>query len=141
MTAFSPSSPFTVPMTVLTPSTTRVNGVVVKGFADGRQFFGSFRTFGGTEREQDGLTVGEIGERLMLDNGTLTPMLKKLEAAGYIDRVRSRRDERVVEIHLTKKGRDLREKALEIPMLMGQCVALDREEAATLKKLLDKILA
>ena len=91
--------------------------------------------------EADGLTVGEIGERLMLDNGTLTPMLKKLEAAGYIDRVRSRRDERVVEIHLTKKGRDLREKALEIPMLMGQCVALDREEAATLKKLLDKILA
>ena len=59
MTAFSPSAPFVVPMTVLTPSTTRVNGVIVKGYAQGRDFFGSFRTFGGTEREQDGLTVVE----------------------------------------------------------------------------------
>lgn len=59
MASWTPSAPFTVPMTVLTPSTSKVNGVLVKGYADGRAFTGSFRTFGGTERVQDGLTVVE----------------------------------------------------------------------------------
>ncbi|MBR3264366.1 MAG: MarR family transcriptional regulator, partial [Erysipelotrichaceae bacterium] len=57
--------------------------------------------------EQDGLTVSEIGERLMLDNGTLSPLLKKMEAEGYIERKRSRNDERIVEVTLTQKGRQL----------------------------------
>lgn len=56
---YRPSAPFTVPMRVLTASTSKVNGVIVKGYSDGPAFVGSFRTFGGTEREQDGLTVVE----------------------------------------------------------------------------------
>ena len=60
--------------------------------------------------EKDGLTVGEIGEQLRLDNGTLTPLLKKMETAGYIRRTRSKKDERVVEISLTEEGRAMKEK-------------------------------
>ena len=54
--------------------------------------------------EKDGLTIGEIGERLHLDNGTLTPLLKKMEKQGYITRKRDQEDERKVTIHLTKKA-------------------------------------
>ena len=61
--------------------------------------------------EKDGISVSEIGSRLMLDNGTLSPMLKKLEQAGYIERNRSRDDDRVVIITLTPKGRALQERA------------------------------
>ena len=63
--------------------------------------------------EKDGIPVGEIGNRLMLDNGTLSPMLKKLEQAGYIERRRSAEDDRVVIVSLTQKGRDLQEPVLE----------------------------
>lgn len=57
--------------------------------------------------EQDGLTVKAIGERLHLDSGTLTPMLKRMEEAGLLERRRSREDERQVAISLTTKGRAL----------------------------------
>ena len=56
--------------------------------------------------EQDGITVGDLGSRLRLDSGTLTPVLKKMEAMGYLIRERSQKDERIVNIHLTDKGRD-----------------------------------
>ena len=61
--------------------------------------------------EKDGISVTEIGERLKLDNGTLSPLLKKLEQAGYLSRQRSHEDERVVTIRLTEAGKDLQEKA------------------------------
>ena len=61
--------------------------------------------------EEDGISVTEIGEKLMLDNGTLSPLLKKMEKAGYINRRRSSDDERVVMITLTEEGRALQEKA------------------------------
>ena len=61
--------------------------------------------------EKDGISVTEIGEKLMLDNGTLSPLLKKLEKAGYVERHRRHEDDRVVEITLTDAGRALREKA------------------------------
>jgi DNA-binding MarR family transcriptional regulator len=57
--------------------------------------------------EKDGITVGELGEKLMLDNGTLSPLLKKMQQAGYVERRRCREDDRVVEITLTEKGRAL----------------------------------
>ena len=65
--------------------------------------------------EEDGISVTEIGEKLMLDNGTLSPLLKKMEKAGYINRRRSIDDERVVVITLTEAGRALQEKAQDIP--------------------------
>ncbi|KHF34496.1 Organic hydroperoxide resistance transcriptional regulator [Paenibacillus sp. P1XP2] len=65
--------------------------------------------------EQDGVTVKELGAKLFLDSGTLTPLLKKLEAMGLITRTRDKADERSVIIELTAKGQDLREQAAEVP--------------------------
>jgi DNA-binding MarR family transcriptional regulator len=74
--------------------------------------------------ERDGLTVSEIGERLYLDSGTLTPLLKRLEAAGYLNRLRDVNDERRVHIQLSAAGRRLKARALPIPACMleaAQC--------------------
>src|SRR5574343_1543644 len=65
--------------------------------------------------EQDGITVSELGERLYLDSGTLTPLLKRLEASGHIRRTRDAKDERRVRIRLTPQGRALRERAESVP--------------------------
>lgn len=90
--------------------------------------------------EQDGITVGELGERLILDNGTLSPLLKKLEQAGYVERKRDRDDERVVVIYLTEDGRRLQEKAKDIPLNVGQCVRLEPEKARQLQGLLYELM-
>jgi DNA-binding MarR family transcriptional regulator len=65
--------------------------------------------------EGDGITVGEISTRMLTDPGSLTPLLKRLEAEGLITRTRSSKDERVVELRLTQAGRDLQEKAKRVP--------------------------
>ena len=90
--------------------------------------------------EKDGVSVTEIGERLMLDNGTLSPLLKKIEQAGYIERRRSRGDDRVVEITLTDEGRALREKAKDIPKNVACCIDLPAEKAQQLYSLLYELL-
>ena len=86
--------------------------------------------------EDDGLTVGEIGRRLYLDNGTLSPVLKKLESSGYLKRERSCEDERVVRISLTEKGMELRERAADVPAMIGACIPLSSRDAAELYRLL-----
>ena len=91
--------------------------------------------------EEDHLPVSEIGERLLLDSGTLTPLLKKMEAQGYLTRTRSKQDERSVLVDLTDKGRALKQQALQIPQQMSQCVRLSAEERKTLYRLLYKLLA
>lgn len=90
--------------------------------------------------ERDGVSVGELCRKLYLDNGTLTPLLKKMEDAGFLTRSRSGEDERVVVVSLTEKGRALREKAREIPARAGDCINISREEAGTLHRLLYKLL-
>ncbi len=90
--------------------------------------------------EKDGLSVSEIGEKLMLDNGTLSPLLKKMEKAGYIERRRSREDDRVVEITLTEEGRALQERAKDIPYKAAGCIDLPAEKAAQLYSLLYELL-
>ena len=90
--------------------------------------------------EQDGLSVTDIGEKLMLDNGTLSPLLKKMEQAGYVERRRSRRDDRVVEITLTEAGRALQEKAKDVPAHVASCIDLPPEKARTLYLLLYELL-
>ena len=90
--------------------------------------------------EEDGLTVGAIGEKLMLDNGTLSPLLKKLQQAGYIERQRSKEDERVVVITLTEKGRELQQQAKDVPLKAAKCVDLPPEKARALYSLLYEIL-
>jgi len=84
--------------------------------------------------------VGELCRRLYLDNGTITPLLKKMEEAGYISRSRSRQDERVVTVQLTNAGWELRQKVRDIPGLVGSCIPLTEQEANTLYGILHKIL-
>ena len=90
--------------------------------------------------EKDGLPVGEICGKLMLDSGTLSPLLKKMEQAGYIERRRGSEDDRVVLITLTEKGKKLQEKAKDVPREAGSCVELPPEKAQTLYALLYELL-
>jgi DNA-binding MarR family transcriptional regulator len=85
-------------------------------------------------------TVNQIGEKLLLDSGTLTPLLKRLEQKELLNRKRSSADERVVEISLTEKGNSLKDKAVCIPMQMFEKLGISFEEAETLKKITSKIL-
>ncbi|BBQ00077.1 MarR family transcriptional regulator [Burkholderia sp. SFA1] len=82
--------------------------------------------------EQDNQTVGGLGEKMFLESNTLTPMLKKLEAMGYVERRRDPGDERQVLISLTKSGRRLREKCLK--MDLTDATALAPDEFAKLQK-------
>ncbi len=90
--------------------------------------------------EKDGVTVGEICDRLMLDNGTLSPLLKKMQQAGYIEKKRSEEDDRVVLITLTDEGRALQEKAAEVPGKVAGCIDLPPEKAQMLYALLYELL-
>ena len=90
--------------------------------------------------EQGQLTVKELGAALFLDSGTLTPLLKKLEAKGYITRRRSQADERSLLVGLTAQGLALRDRALSVPVQMARCVRLEQEEAKELYRLLYKLL-
>ncbi len=90
--------------------------------------------------EKDGLTVGEICKRLMLDSGTLSPVLKKLRQEGYLEKAQSTTDERSFIITLTEKGKALQEQAKEIPLLVGKCVNIAPEKAKQLYNLLYELL-
>ena len=91
--------------------------------------------------ETDRLSVSELGSRLLLDSGTLTPLLKKLEKACLIERVRNTDDERSVKICLTPRGRSLREQFCTLPQKMLCQLGLSVEEAESLKTLLDRLSA
>ena len=84
--------------------------------------------------EQNGLPVKEIGERLFLDSGTLTPLLKRLEAAGFVKRTRSTEDERVVIVALTSEGEALKDKARSLPLSILAASESSAAELAALKK-------
>ena len=86
------------------------------------------------------LSVKELGRRLFLDSGTLTPLLKSMEAKGLIRRFRSSEDERVLIAEITDEGMALREKAADIPEKVGGCIKLEAQEAAELYRLLYKLL-
>lgn len=91
--------------------------------------------------ERDEVKVGELGARLHLDSATLTPLLKRLEAHGYVSRQRSPLDERAVIVSLTDEGRALRERALSVPSCIAGCLAISPEEGMQLKELLEKLIA
>ena len=90
--------------------------------------------------EKDGLTVGEICKRLMLDSGTLSPILKKLRQQEYIEKQQSTSDERSFIITLTEKGRELQVQAKDIPFQVGRCVNITPEKAYQLRDLLNELL-
>ncbi len=90
--------------------------------------------------ENDGVTVSHIGEKVFLDSGTLTPLLKRLENKGIINRKRKKEDERVVEVFLTESGKHLQKKACEIPGKIQNKIGVDTEDLIHLKETIQKIL-
>ena len=90
--------------------------------------------------EHRSVTVKEMGQYLFLDSGTLTPLLKKMEANGLITRKRDQEDERSLIISLTDEGEALKERAVEVPVKLAQCVRLTPEETGELYRLLHKLL-
>jgi DNA-binding MarR family transcriptional regulator len=90
--------------------------------------------------EQDDLSVKELGEKLMLDSGTLTPMLKRMETNQLITRNRSKKDERVVVITLTQKGKAINQEVECIPSKFLEKVSLDTDDLQMLSNLLSKLV-
>jgi DNA-binding MarR family transcriptional regulator len=90
--------------------------------------------------EHTTITSKELGGRLYLDSGTLTPLLKRLENKGYITRERGKEDERSLVVSITQSGINLRDTAIAIPEKVASCIRLEPDEAATLYGLLYKVL-
>ena len=83
------------------------------------------------------MTEGELGKKVYLDSGTLTPLLKRMEKQGYVTRVRPETNERKLFIELTPAGEALKDSATEVPCKMAGCLKLDEDKLRQLKKLLD----
>lgn len=90
--------------------------------------------------EKKTVNVKTLGECLYLDSGTLTPLLKKMEKKGLVVRERSSEDERNLNVTITGQGEALKEKAVTIPVKMGQCINLNPEDAKTLYRILYQLL-
>lgn len=86
------------------------------------------------------ISVKELGEKLFLDSGTLTPVLKSLETKGFVRRFRSSSDERVLLVEITEKGEELKVAAASVPEKIAGCVSLNSEESLQLYTLLYKVL-
>ncbi len=91
--------------------------------------------------EYGDMTEGELGQKVHLDSGTLAPLLKRLEKAGYINRIRPESNERKLMLSLTDDGAALKEKARQVPAAMQGCIPLPTEDLYMLKVLLDRALA
>lgn len=91
--------------------------------------------------EERQLSVKELGQRLMLDSGTLTPLLKRMEEKGFVLRTRSERDERVVDISLTETGQKLKRKAASVPEELACSLGLTAKELLRMRELVTGLLA
>lgn len=90
--------------------------------------------------EKKEVSVKELGEFLFLDSGTLTPVLKTLEKKGYVERTRSKEDERSLIVTLTSKGEKLKDEAALVPGKVSKCVSLNEKDAADLYRILHSIM-
>lgn len=90
--------------------------------------------------EKKSISVKELGKYLYLDSGTLTPLLKTLEKKRFVERHRSKEDERVLVVSITEEGMQLREEAVKIPAKVGSCIGISEEEAKYLYTILYKVL-
>jgi len=90
--------------------------------------------------EQKSISVKDLGKRLFLDSGTLTPLLKKMEMQGLVIRERSAKDERSVIVTITPQGEELRKRAVAIPDKMGACLNIKADDAKELYRLLYLVL-
>ncbi len=87
--------------------------------------------------EEDGITMKKLGERLELDSGTLTPLLKRLEQQRLVKRTRNDKDERVVDVRLTAAGRGLRARARGIPTMLACSMGFDPNDPKSIARLID----
>ena len=90
--------------------------------------------------EEESINIKDLGKKLFLDSGTLTPVVKKLEAKGYISRNRCLDDERCVIVNLTKEGEKLADTASTVPCKMSQCALLDENDSRELVRILHKMM-
>ena len=90
--------------------------------------------------EQKAISVKDMGQKLFLDSGTLTPVLKALEKKGYVSRRRSPDDERVLIVEITEDGEALKDQAVTVPQKIADCISLEPQEAMELYRILYKIL-
>lgn len=90
--------------------------------------------------ETDGMSVGAIGERLHLDSGTLTPVLKRMEAQGLVTRQRQSEDDRVVENWLTDTGKALKKRAAKVPVTLLCNARLELSEVQSIKRVIDELI-
>ncbi len=91
--------------------------------------------------EHGGMTEGQLGKKVHLDSGTLTPVLKRLDKAGYVNRIRPENNERKLFLSLTKEGEELKEKAKKIPEAMQGCIPLSEDDLFMLRDMLNLALA
>ena len=84
--------------------------------------------------------VSDLCRTLYLDNGTITPLLKKMEEKGWVVRARGKEDERVVHVTLTEKGKALKDEAKDIPFQVGSCISMEEADAGKLYEMLYQIL-
>jgi DNA-binding MarR family transcriptional regulator len=89
--------------------------------------------------QEDGSTLKEIGQRLHLDSGTLTPVLKRLQAAGYVQRYRDAEDERLLRVDLTSEGRSLRSRAVEVWRSITARLGKSEEQLGSLRQAIDQL--
>ncbi len=90
--------------------------------------------------EKGSSSVNELGEKLLLDSGTLTPLLKKLEAKEYISRDRDSEDERKVTVNLTATGKALQSQIADVPIKLGNCIPIKKDDVKVMYELLYKVL-
>lgn len=90
--------------------------------------------------EHGGMTEGQLGKKVHLDSGTLTPVLKRLDKAGYVNRIRPENNERKLFLSLTKEGEELKEKAKKISEAMQGCIPLSEDDLFILRDMLNQAL-
>lgn len=91
--------------------------------------------------EHGGMTEGQLGKIVHLESGTLTPVLRRLEKAGYINRIRPKNNERKLFLSLTEEGTVLKERAKAVPAIIQGCISLSEEELLLLRDMLNRVLA
>lgn len=125
------------PLYAATRAVTRAYGPLLREFG---LTYPQYLTLLALWGEDEPLSVGELGHRLRLDSGTLTPVLKRLEQAGYVTRVRDADDERRVLVAVTADGRDLQEQVSDVPLRLVESLGLDASESRELRRLLGNLL-
>ena len=126
------------PLHAATRAVTRAYGPLLREFG---LTYPQYLTLLALWDDDEPMTVGELGSRLRLDSGTLTPVLKRLEQAGFVTRRRDADDERRVLVSVTAAGRDLEDRVSDFPTRLVESLGLDAAESRQLRRLLDGLLA